>query len=296
MKPNLEDMQVFREVVEGRSFTVAADRLGRTKSAVSQAVTRLEDDLGVRLLYRSTRSLSLTEAGTQFFAHCCDIRSAYDAALLEIKTTSANPSGTLSVTAPHALCAPVVVPSISQITKVYPRISVRLRADDAPTDLIESQIDLAIRVGEPDVQSAKVSKLGMLREGLYASPAYVAEHGGVPSDLTVLGDWDHIANEWQGVPVRYDLAGGATIRVKPKIRCNVMLDILHLAESGAGLARLPDIAAADSIAKGALVRLMEVGSVPIHSMHHFPKRPPAKIRVFAQLIREKLRSCHSASS
>lgn len=290
MKPNLEDMQVFLEVVEARTFTAAAERLGRTKSAVSQAVTRLEDDLGTRLLYRSTRSLSLTDAGTRFFAHCCDIRSSYDTALADIKAAEADPSGTLSLTAPKALCGSLIVPAIGRFVELYPEISVRLRADDSPADLIESQIDLAVRVGDPDVQSAKISKLGVLREGLYASPECIAAHGGSPSDLTGIADWVHIANDWQGVPVRYHTADGLVIRVTPRIRCNSFHEILRLAEIGAGVARLPDSVAAESVVTGTLVRLFEVGAAPIFTMHLFAKRPPAKVRIFIQLIRDKLKA------
>jgi len=290
MKPSLEDMQVFLEVVEARTFTAAAERLGRTKSAVSQAVTRLEDDLGTRLLYRSTRSLSLTDTGTRFLAHCCEIRSSYNTALADIKTAEADPSGTLSLTAPNALCGPIVVPSISRFVELYPNISVRLRADDSPMDLVESQIDLAIRVGEPAVQSAKISKLGMLHEGLYASPDCIAAHGGSPNDLTAIADWAHIANDWQGVPVRYHTADGEIVRVTPRVRCNSFNEILRLAEIGTGVARLPDIVTSESVHRGTLVRLFEVGAAPIYSMHLFAKRPPAKVRIFVQLIRETLKS------
>lgn len=295
MKPNLEDMRVFLEVVEARSFTAAAERLGRTKSAVSQAVTRLEDDLGTRLLYRSTRSLSLTDAGTRFLAHCRDIRNAYDTALADIKT-EADPSGILSLTAPNALCGPVIVPLIGRFVKLYPDISVRLQADDSPMDLIESQIDLAVRVGEPDIQSARVSKLGVLHESLYASPDCIAAHGGPPAELAGMADWDHIANEWQGVPVKYRTADGAAIRVTPRIRCNSLHDILRLAEMGAGIARLPDTAAAESVARGSLVRLFGVGSAPVHSMHLFERKPPARVRIFVQMMRDSLRSDRSPAT
>ncbi len=289
MKPGLEDMQVFLEVVDARSFTAAAERLGRTKSAVSQAVTRLEDDLGLRLLHRSTRSLSLTETGARFYAHCRDIRSSYDSALADIKTANGDPRGTLTVTAPHALCAPVIVPSIARLLEIHSNIGARLIADDSPMDLIESQIDLAIRVGEPELQSAKVSKLGLLREGLYASPECVSAHGGIPETLDGVAGWPHIANDWQGIPVRYHGPDGSTIRVDPRLRCNSLHDILQLAESGAGVARLPDITAAQSVARGRLLRLLEVGTAPVHAMHLFPKRPPRKMRTFIELVRTELR-------
>jgi len=289
MKPNLEDMQVFLEVVEARSFTAAAERLGRTKSAVSQSVSRLESDLGSRLLHRSTRSLSLTDAGTRFFAHCRDIRLSYDTALSEVTSAEAEPAGTLSLTAPNALCGPVIVPAIARFAGRYPGVSVRLRADDSPADLIESQIDLAVRVGDPNVQSAKIAKLGMLHESLYASPDCVALRGGSPKNFAEIADWDHIANDWQGIPVKYQTPSGEPIRVTPRIRCNSFHEIFDLAEKGVGVARLPDIAAMESALKGTLVRLFDVGSTPVYSMHLFAKKPPAKVRAIVQLIRDNIK-------
>ncbi len=290
MKPSLEDMQMFLTVVEARTFTAAAHRLGRTKSAVSQAITRLEGDLGARLLYRTTRSLSLTEVGTRFFAHCGDIRTSYEAALNDLKTDSDSPSGTLSITAPHALCLPVIVPAIARLVELHPNINVRLLADDSPVDLVESKIDLAVRVGTPQMQSAKIAKLGTLYESLYASPDYVASRGGMPNNLTDTVEWDHIANDWQGVPVKYQSADGSIIRVNPKIRCNALHDTLRLAEMGAGLAWLPNIAARESIDKKTLVRLFEVGASPVHYMHLFSHNPPLKVQTFVQLIRKQLQS------
>lgn len=287
MKPSLEDMHVFLTVVEARTFTAAAEQLRRTKSAVSQAISRLESDIGVHLLYRSTRSLSLTEAGTQFYGHCRDIRDVYDNALLEIK---AKPSGTLSVTAPHAICKSVVDPAIAKFVEIYPDIDVRLLADDSPMDLIESQVDLAIRVGDLTLQSAKVSKLGMLYESLYACPEYIASQGGLPEELAVISNWSHIANDWQGVPVKYVLPKGDVLRVTPRVRCNSFYDMVRLAKLGAGVARLPDITVLPSVTEGSLIKMCKVSATPVYYMHLFSNKPPAKVKKFITLLRDGFKS------
>ena len=289
MKPSLHDMLVFLEVVEARSFTAAAKRLGRTKSAVSQAVARLEVDFGSRLLYRSTRSLSLTEAGTRLYAHCQDLRGTYETALGDLRADSVEPSGTLTVTAPHALCAPAVTPAISSFLDLYPKMRVRLLAEDSPVDLIEARLDLAVRVGMPKVQAARISKLGALGESLYASPDCIARNGGLPRDLAALAEWDHIANDWQGDPVSYPSAEGSRLRVAPRLRCSALPDILRLAEMGAGVALLPDLAAEESAARGALVRLFAIAVTPVYAMHHFRTRPPMKVRSFTRLLRAELK-------
>lgn len=289
MNPDLNDMLVFREVVEARSFTAAAKRLGRSKSAVSQTMTRLEADLDCRLLYRSTRSLSLTEAGARLYAHCRDLKDSYDAALADLRSDAMDPSGTLTLTAPHALCAPLVVPAIARFLALYAGMRVRLVAEDAPVDLIEARIDLAIRVGYPKAQAAHISKLGSVGESLYASPDCVARMGGPPRDLAALLAWDHIANDWQGDPVRYRALDGSHLRVAPRIRCNALPDILRLAETGAGVALLPDLAAKESLARGALHRLFAISVTPVHSLHHFRTRPPKKVQSFTKLLRAELR-------
>jgi len=285
MKPNLEDMQVFVTVVEAQTFTIAAERLGRSKSAVSQTVSRLEKDLGERLFYRTTRSLSLTEVGANFYSHCCDIRDIYQSALADIK---AKPTGTLTITAPHALCQSIVTPALNMFIRQYPELKVRLIADDVPKDLIESQIDLAIRVGSLEIQSAKVSKLGELSESLYASPDYITQQGGIPTELTEIVTWRHITSEWQGVPAKYQLPDGNTIRVTPSIRCNSLHDILYLANSGAGIARLPDICVTEQQHANTLCKIAELSVTPIHYMHLFDKQPPAKVKAFIELLRQSV--------
>ena len=288
MKPSFDDMQIFWEVTETRSFTAAAERLGRTKSAVSQAVSRLEADLGTRLLHRTTRSLSLTDAGTRFLAHCRDLRSAYEQAVSDTGA-GADPSGVLSVTAPDALSGPLVAPIVAAYVSRFPSVTVRFHSSDSTADLIGSQIDLALRIGEPKAQSAKVTKLGLLRLHLYASPDLIEIHGGVPRTLADLQDWPHIANDWQGTPVRYETPDGQALAVVPRIRCNSFNEVLRLAELGAGVARLPAIGTSGSVGDKKLAPLFETGSAPVFAMHHFAQSPPAKMLRFIQMIRDKIK-------
>lgn len=289
MNPNPADMLVFLTVVEARSFTLAADRLARTKSAISQTLSRLEEDLGCKLLYRSTRALSLTEAGAQFYAHCQDMQRCYDNALGVINTAGAA-TGTLTITAPHALGLPLLVPVISEFTAHFPKIDVRLISSDAAIDLIDAKIDLAVRVGEPRHQTARISKLGSIGESLYASPACINRMSGLPQQLSDLAGWGHIANDWQGNPVTYSTPDGQTLKVVPRIRCNSLPDILHLVESGAGVARLPDLAATPGQQRGSLTALMSLGAAPVYSLHQFERYPPQKVKQFIALLRTRLKT------
>lgn len=289
MKPSFEDMQLFLAVVEAKSFTAAADNLMRTKSAISQGVTRLEKDLGITLLYRSTRSLSLTEAGAEFYRHCCEVRESYDNALENIKSFGAKPSGLLTITVPHTLMETIVLPAVSQTLSENRDIDIRLLADDKSIDLIDGQVDLAIRVGKLDLQTAKVTKLGMLSESLYASKGYVALNGGLPKDLQTLQHWQHIAHEWQGQPVRYSTKTGLDIKVKPRVRCNTITDIIHLVLQGQGVARLPDVTVQHYVDQGELVKLEHLAITPVHAMHMFANKTPVKVQLFIKTLKQQFK-------
>ena len=289
MRPSLDDMIVFRSVVDARSFTLAAERLGRAKSAVSQIVSRLEADLNCRLLYRTTRALSLTEAGARFFAHCSDLQRAYDRAVADLSVGVTELSGTLAVTTPHALSAVLVAPAMELFLSRHPKMRIRMIAADEPVDLIEARIDLALRVGLRAGQTARIVTLGTLGECLYASPQYVERAGGMPPDLNALASWDHIANEWQGDPVTYRLGDADVIRVSPRIRCNTAPDILRLTEQGLGVALLPDLVARQAVAAGRLVRLHRIDATAVNAVHNFASIAPRKVTDFIGALREVLR-------
>ncbi len=290
MIPNPADMLVFLEVVDARSFTGAADQLGRTKSAVSQTISRLEDDLGCKLLYRSTRLLSLTEAGSRFYAHCKELRHTYENALADIGNATSAEEGTLTVTAPHALSAALLVPAIMTVTQNFPKLKIRLWSADAAINLAEARIDVAIRVGDPKLQGARASKLGDIRESLYASPSYVENQSGFPRQLADLASWDHIANDWQGNPVSYNTPSGQHLRVKPKIRCNTMPDVRHLAITGAGVALLPDLTVRDALDAGQLVTVMPLDTSPVFAIHEYGRHPPKKVTAFIEIIRTAMKA------
>ena len=288
MTPNLNDMMVFLAVVETKSFSAAARELGRTRSAISQSVSRLETDIGTRLLYRNTRSLNLTEAGTHFAAHCREIKRSHDSAINEIHENSANPSGLLTITAPHALSVAVLVPVIKSFLADNPTMTARLFADDAHVDLIESSIDLAVRAGETSTQGARVSRVGCIGVSLYASQAYVDSRGGMPIDLHDLEDWDHITNDWQGSPVCYTFDCGTEISVTPRFRCNAYPSIAEATVQSLGVARLGDLAVKSSNGTDDLVAIAPLAEIPIYTVHQFESRPPKKVRLFIDALRERL--------
>lgn len=296
MKPSLEDMLVFETVVTARSFTSAAQQLGKTKSAVSQAITRMETDLGVTLLNRSTRSLNLTEAGARLLSYCRDIKDSYSDALDDMATTASRADGTLTVTAPHVLCSTLVMKAVASIATDYPELKVRLIASDSTLDLIGDQVDIGVRVGAVAPFSARTAKLGTLDEGLYTSPGYLAKMRGMPKTTSDLQNWHHVGNDWQGTPITYDLLSGEKMRVHPHLRCTSLFDVLAAVKAGIGIAQLPGIIADSAVTNGQLVSLAPVKASPIHYLHHYDRHTPHKVQLFIEALKTAFKTDPSSAS
>lgn len=289
MKPNPHDMIIFLAVAEARSFTGAAQLLGVTKSAVSHAVNRLEADTGHQLLLRTTRSLSLTDAGSRLLPRCEQLRDLHTSTIDDMQALGGEVSETLTVTAPHALCQSAIIPALSDYKKQSPSLSIRLIADDNPVDLISKQIDIAIRVGALGPQTAMVTRIGTLKENLYASESYAKTIGDKPTNLSALAPHPHITNEWQGSPARYQSSTGETISVKPHIRCNSLHDLIDFTRRGFGIALIPEITVNTLDNAKDLTPLFELVSTPIYALHQYHAKPPKKVRDFIKSLREKLK-------
>lgn len=288
MEPTLKDMLVLAEVVDSGSFSQAAERLGRTKSSVSQSITRLESSLDLRLIQRTTRRLALTEPGQRFYRHCAAIREIYGFALEEARAESPTLTGRLSLTAPHALAASFVRPAVEEFLAEHPALEISFVADDRQLNLVDYGIDLAVRVGMPGDQSLKVSKIGSFRDLLCAQRDLVSRMGGPPKSLAELAAWDHIANEWQGAEVEYRRPGERAVRVSPRIRCNAFSDVLGFLRAGQGVALLPDIAIREELSSGRIVSLLPQEDAPpseIFAAHAFGGFPPRRVSAFTSHLR-----------
>lgn len=291
MKPNFNDMAALAEVVEAGSFTAAAERLGRGKSALSQSITRLESDLGVRLIQRTTRRLSLTEAGQRFYRHCQHIREIHALALEDAHSEAGALSGHLSITAPHALASALVRPAVTVFVRENPAVEITLLSDDGQLNLVEHGVDLAIRVDMPRDQSLKVSRLGAFRDLLCAHKDLVAQRGGLPESLADLKSWPHIGNHWQGAQIAYQRRDEAAIRVEPRVRCNAFHDVLGFVGEGLGVALLPDVAIRDDLHSGEIQSLFphdEIAPVTVYAAHAFDRFPPRRVSAFISCLREVL--------
>ena len=289
---NLNRLAIFVALVRAGSFTAAAAQLGMTKAMVSQHVLRLERELGVTLIVRSTRRMALTEAGAAFHADCVSLLQQAEAAIERVGDQRSTPAGTLRLTTSTDYGTAVVAPVLAEFHRQHPRVQVDLVINDQISDLIAERFDLAIRIGWLRDSNLRATRLGSFRQLLVAAPAYLAEHGVPrrPEDVAMHG-W--IAMSALATPLRWTFTRGRTrrvVRMRQVMQANNAAAIRALVLAGAGLSVLPDYLAEEDIQAGRLqvllaqYQLLEGG---IHAVYPDPQ-PPAKVRAFIDFMRDRL--------
>ena len=177
MQDRLNGMRVFAQVVESKSFSAAAQKLGMSKSLASRHVSALEESLAVKLLHRTTRRLSLTDAGAVFYEHCARIVQEAQLAEEHLTRTQAEPAGLVRLTGPPSFTRQHVVPALADFQARYPKIRVHLGATTRTVDLGEEGFDLGIRVSARPADNLVARKLAANRSVLCAAPQYLERHG-----------------------------------------------------------------------------------------------------------------------
>lgn len=237
----LNPMAVFAEVVARGSMSAAARTLGMSPSAVSQQVRALERHGGVTLLHRSTRRLSLTDAGARFHEHCAAMVAAAQRARRQLGEAREAPVGELRVAAPVGFARHVAV-ALGPMLADHAALTLHLAVDDAMTDLIEMRIDLALRFGRLADSSWVAQPLAHFEWGLYAAPAYLRRQPlpAAPAGLVTLQWLAGVGRGQQGLML--ELLGPSqqveTLRVQPRIVSNNQLSLQQMAVEGLGVAQL----------------------------------------------------------
>ncbi len=276
---------VFVAVVENGGFSAAARKLGISKSAVSKRINQLEDHLGVRLLHRTTRKLSLTEAGERYLEHAAEALAAANQAEDAVTELQGEPQGQLRINAPMSFGRLHVAPLIPKFLKRYPRLQIDLVMDDRKVDLVAEGFDLSIRGGILPDSTLIARKLAPIHQVLCASPEYIERHGlpGTPEELTghncVLFSLSSDANKWTLI----DADGSQSVLVSGSYQVNNSEALLEALRAGVGIGRLPTFVAGPDLKTGRLVKLFESWGIPDFTMYAvFPEREylPAKVRVF----------------
>ena len=185
MPHDLNDTLVFVKVVEQGSFIAAAKSLGLPKTTVSRKVQDLETRLGAQLLHRTTRKLGLTEAGSVYFEHCQRIARELDEAESAVGQLQGGPRGWLRFTAPYSVGITWVAPLLGEFHAMHPEVRIEMLLSNEPVDLIDQEIDVALRGGPLPDSNLVARKLSVFRSQVYASPHYIERHGEplTPDDL-----------------------------------------------------------------------------------------------------------------
>ncbi|WP_019936298.1 LysR family transcriptional regulator [Bordetella sp. FB-8] len=254
----LPDLATFARVVETGNFSTAARLLGTTPSTVSRQMQRLERALGTRLLERSTRSIRLTESGTQVYRHCQNMVEAATDAVDVAGHLSEQVRGQVSISAPIAYAKSVVHPLMDGFLRAHPQVGVQLLFDDGEIDPVRDPVDLALRMTSAPPQGLVARRLGTVRWMTCASFAYLSEHG-MPDHPQALRQHnclyigDHAGdNRWTFH--RGDQAH--TVEVGGRYIVNDVETRREAALAGWGIASLPEFAVADALREGELVQVL----------------------------------------
>jgi DNA-binding transcriptional LysR family regulator len=289
-----EAMAVFVQVAEHRSFAAAARRLNRSPAAVSRVVGELEARLGVRLLNRTTRAVSLTEAGERFLAGARRVLTDLE----EIERAAAGegtaPRGELRATAPILFGRLHVLPIVTEFLNRFPDVSVTLNLLDRPVDLVEEGLDIAVRIGPLAESSAVATRVGAVRRIVVASPHYLAQHG-TPKAPADLGQ--HAVVAFSGIAgverwVFHDTSNETSVAIRARLVVSTAEAALDAVRAGFGITRVLSYQAADDISRGSLVRLLsahETDELPIHLLYPGGRHPAPKLRAFVDFARPRLR-------
>ena len=296
---DLKRMAIFATVVEFGSMTRAARQLGLSTSAVSQQLRRLEQSGGVTLLHRTTRKLTLTDAGARFGEHCRTMAAAAAQARAQLALAHDAPEGELRVSAPVGF-ARHVAPALAPLLADHPALRLRLLVDDAMIDLVDARIDLALRAGRLADSSWSARRLCGFGWGVYAAPAYLHRHP-APASPAELSAHQWLGAPRQGTAVELTLTApdgrAETQRLEARITSNNQLTLQQMCVAGLGLAALVRTDADDDLKAGRLVELLPGWhAAPIDIWAVTPQRDnqPAKVRHAIAALAASLRALPGA--
>jgi LysR family transcriptional regulator, regulator for bpeEF and oprC len=280
-------MTTFMRVAETRSFTKAATSLGVSRATVSVAIQRLEDSLGVRLLHRTTRSVSLTPDGHVYHERAREVLSKLDATEQLFRSAAPRVSGRLSLDVPTRIARRVIIPALPEFLARNPGLEVHLGASDRTLNLVEKGVDAVVRVGSLRDSSHIARQLGFLAQVNCASPGYLARYG-EPGSLEDLGA--HLVVAYApnlAGAASWDYVSGKEERSLP-VRASVAVDnaetYIAACLAGLGMIQVPAYDVRHHIESGALVPVLPrftAAALPISLVYPSRKQVPRRLETFA---------------
>jgi DNA-binding transcriptional LysR family regulator len=287
-----QEMRALAAVVEAGSFVGGADALQISKAAISRQVADLESRLGVRMLHRTTRRLSLTDDGQLFFARAKEMLAAIDEAESEISSRSGEPSGLLRINAPLTFGVLHLAPLWGRFAQLYPKVSLDIELSDRVVDLVEEGYDLAVRITNLPNSQLVSRRLASTRMVACASPPYLALHG-TPAHPDELAQHEVISysywaarNEWTFTAPDDSLV---TVRTHARIHANNGDTCRAAALDHQGIILQPDFLVADDLRRGDLVELLptyRAMTLGIHAVYPSRKHLPIKTRRLVDFLVE----------
>lgn len=289
------EMRVFTAVVDASSFVAAADVLGMSKAAVSRYVYELEQRLGVRLMHRTTRRLSLTSEGEVFLARCRDILSSIEASEAEISTHRLTVSGMLRLSVPVSFGIRHLAPLWNQFLDRYPQVSLDVQLVDRMVDLVEEGFDLAVRIGQLPDSTLISRKIASARLVLCAAPSYLEQHG-VPKHPVELAQHHVVAYSLLATGDQWHFDGPdgpVSVKVRPRLWSNNGDCCIAACVQGAGIQLQPTFLIDQELERGALLeilpqfRALALGTYAVYPTKKFVL---PKVRAMIEFLETKLSS------
>lgn len=284
---NIGDLEIFARVVETGSLSAAGRVLGFSPAMISKRLKRLEEQLGTRLMQRTTRQISLTEAGQGFYERVLAILASVEEAKDFISRRSGQARGMLKISAPTSFGRMHIAPHINGFMQENPDLGIQLVLSDEFVDIVGQGYDLAIRIGELSESSLVARKLAPVRRILCASPAYVAIHGS-PQSLADLADHVCLPPHNNDVWKLEGPDGAVLIRPTGPLQTNSSEVIREAVISGAGIALRSTWDIGPELADGRLVQVLpnyeSSRNVAIHALYASRQFLPAKVRVFIDYL------------
>ena len=297
----LESMSMLVAAADAGSISAAARRLGRPLATVSRRISDLEAHLGTRLLNRSSRRLTLTDAGRSYVAACQrileDVQEAERAATGEYSA----PRGQLTVTAPIVLGRLHVLPVVSEFLAAYPEIDIRMVLADRVVNLFEEQFDLAVRIGDLPDSSLIATRVGAIRRVICASPAYLSARG-TPENPNDLSQHDCVTFEGLMAPEAWTFTVGKTVMsvpIRSRLVINTAEAAIDAAIAGLGLTRVLSyqVATALEVARLAVVlEEFEPSPSPVSLVYGGGRLLPLKLRAFIDFAAPRLKAMFKESA
>lgn len=286
-------MQVFAAVARSGNFAAAARQLDMSPPAVTRAIAALEDRIGSRLFARTTRSVSLTEAGHRYLIDVERILVELENAEAAAQGLHASPRGMLTITAPVMFGRLYVAPILLDFLDQYPDVTGRLLLLDRVTNLLDEGIDVALRIGHLSDSSMAAVRVGSVRSVICASPDYLKRHD-VPQHPSELTDHRLIvatsslgSQEW-----RFGKDDKLAVRINPALFCNSNAAVVQAVEQGWGVSRLLSYQVGPSVTAGRIRLVLESFErepLPVHLVHLEGRRASAKVRAFVDFAASRLR-------